>query len=179
MIEWPVVLDTERLLLRPFELDDAPDVCRLAGDREIAANTLTVPHPYEEYMAVEWIGSRSARVEEEKGVVFAIVEGSALVGAMGLDLEIEHARAELGYWIGRPSWGQGFATEAARAVIRYGFEKLSLNRIQAHHLVRNPASGRVLEKCGMRREGVARQYLRKWDEFEDIVMYSVLASDVR
>ncbi len=110
-------------------------------------------------------------------VVFALVHEAGLVGAMGLDFAPEHARAELGYWVGRPSWGQGFASEAARELVRYGFEVLGLNRIQAHHMVRNPASGRVLEKCGMQKEGVVRQYLKKWGEFEDIVMYSILASD--
>ncbi|MEN8144507.1 MAG: GNAT family N-acetyltransferase [Gemmatimonadota bacterium] len=177
MIEWPVVLRTKRLTLRPFEPGDAPDVCRLAGDREIAANTLTVPHPYEQDMASEWIeGHAPAAVAGEK-VVFALVHSSGLVGAMGLDLAPEHSRAELGYWIGRPMWGQGFASEAARELVRYGFEFLGLNRIEAHHMTRNPASGRVLENCGMRKEGVVRQHLKKWDQFEDIVLYGILASD--
>lgn len=177
MIEWPVTLRTERLTLRPFRPEDAPDVSRLAGDREIAANTLTVPHPYEVEMATEWIAGHAPVTAAGEKIVFALTHDTELIGAMGLDLEPEHARAELGYWIGRPMWGQGFASEAARALVRYGFEVLDLNRIQAHHMVRNPASGRVLENCGMQREGVVRQYLKKWGEFEDIVIYSVLASD--
>ncbi len=177
MIQWPVVLHTERLTLRPFATEDAPDVSRLAGDREIAANTLTVPHPYDEEMASEWIAGHSPSIEAGEKVVFALVHDSELVGAMGLDLAPEHSRAELGYWVGRPMWGKGFASEAAGEVVRYAFEVLGLNRIQAHHMTRNPASGRVLENCGMQREGVVRQYLKKWGEFEDIVMYSVLASD--
>ncbi len=172
-----MTLHTERLTLRPFVPQDAADVSRLAGDREIAAHTLTVPHPYEEAMASEWIAGHAPATKAGEKVVFALVHDSELVGAMGLDLAAEHARAELGYWVGRPSWGQGFASEAARELVRYGFEVLGLNRIQAHHMVRNPASGHVLENCGMQREGVVRQYLKKWGEYEDIVMYSILASD--
>ncbi len=145
MIEWPVILSTVRLTLRPFRPQDAPDVSRLAGDREVAANTLTVPHPYEEGMASEWIAGHAPAAAAGERVVFALVHEAGLVGAMGLDFAPEHARAELGYWVGRPSWGQGFASEAARELVRYGFEVLGLNRIQAHHMVRNPASGRVLE----------------------------------
>lgn len=77
-----------------------------------------------------------------------------------------------------PHWGQGFATEAARAVVRHGFETLGLNRIYAHHMTRNLSSGRVLERIGMRREGLLRQRVLKWGRFEDVVIYAVLRGDV-
>ena len=93
------------------------------------------------------------------------------------DIEPEHRQAELGFWIGRDWWGQGYAREAARAVLRFGFETLELNRISAHHLVRNPASGRVLLAIGMQREGVLRQRVRKWGKYEDVVLYAVLRAD--
>ena len=79
--------------------------------------------------------------------------------------------------MGKDWWGQGYATEAARAVLRYGFEELKLNRIYAHHMTKNPASGRVLAKIGMRREGLHRQAMRKWDVFEDVVVYAMLQQD--
>ena len=100
------------------------------------------------------------------------------MGCIGLrDIDRTHLQAELGYWIGVPYWGQGFATEAARAVVGYGFEMLGLNRIYAHHMTRNPSSGRVLERIGMRREGVLRERVLKWGRFEDVVIYAVLRSD--
>ena len=89
----------------------------------------------------------------------------------------EHDHAELGYWIGVPYWGAGYATEGARAVMQFGFETLSLNRIFASHFSRNPASGRVLQKIGMRYEGTLRRHLKKWDEYIDLECYGVLRSE--
>ena len=172
---------TGRLLLRSFEPGDAMDVWRLAGDPEIAANTTHVPHPYEAGMAEEWIGSHAARRARGEAVVFAIelVEGGELIGAIGLELAHADRRAEIGYWIGRPFWGQGYATEAAVAVTRYAFEELDLNRIHAGHFPRNPASGKVLEKIGMRPEGCRRQHVLKWDRFEDLIEYAVLREEFK
>ena len=86
---------------------------------------------------------------------------------MGLGISRAHGKGELGYWIAKDDWNRGYATEAARAVVRYAFDELGLRRVHAGHLVRNPASGRVMEKIGMRREGVWRQHILKWGEPED------------
>ena len=100
-----------------------------------------------------------------------------MIGTVGLQLRIEYKRGELGYWVGVPYWNQGYATEASAALVDYGFSELCLNRIQARHYVRNPASGRVMEKVGMRHEGLMRQHIRVRGEFEDVSMYSILSSD--
>ena len=92
-------------------------------------------------------------------------------------IDAEHSHAEMSCWVGVEWWGQGFATEAALAVLRLGFEQLKLNRIAAFHMVRNPASGRVLERIGMKREGLLRQCVRKWDRFEDVVLTAILRDD--
>ncbi len=97
-----------------------------------------------------------------------------LIGAVSLRIERDDQRAELGYWIGRPYWGQGYCTEAVRAVLSFGFQQLGLNRIYAGHFSRNPASGRVMQKAGMNCEGHLRQHTKKWDAFEDIEIYAVL-----
>ena len=172
-------IETERLLLRAFALTDAPEVQRLAGDRAIAAGTLTIPHPYPEGLAEEWIRRQLDRTEDADSVNFALErrEDGALVGSMALNVEREHDRAELGYWIGRPYWGQGFATEAGRAVVSYGFETLRLNRIYAFHFTSNPASGRVLQKIGMRREGCRRRHTLKWGEYLDNEAYGILREE--
>jgi len=169
-------LETERLILRPFELADAQEVQRLAGTREIAATTLNIPHPYEDGMAEEWIGTHQEAFEQGRGVTFAItIRGEGrLIGAISLmDIRPGH-QAELGYWIGEPYWNQGFCTEAARAVVVYGFRVLGLNRVHACHLSRNPASGRVLQKLGMAHEGRRRQHVQKWGAFEDLELYGML-----
>lgn len=171
-------LTSDRLLLRPFALADAPDVQRLAGDRDIASTTLNIPHPYEDGMAETWIGGHEERFDKGEQAAFAVVlRAGTLIGAIGLEIDQQHERAELGYWIGKPYWGQGYCTEAAEVVLHYGFEMLGLNRIQARHLARNPASGRVMQKIGMRYEGYLRQHVIKWGSFEDIELYAVLKGE--
>jgi [ribosomal protein S5]-alanine N-acetyltransferase len=136
------VLRTARLLLRPFELSDALEVRRLAGDQAVALTTLHIPHPYPEGAAEQWIASHEEKFEkgEMMDLAITLAADQALIGAIGLVLCPSHSRAELGYWIVRPFWGNGFATEAGWAVLKYGFETLRLNRIQASHFVKNPAS---------------------------------------
>jgi len=95
----------------------------------------------------------------------------------GLTLSEAHNHGELGYWIGKPFWGRGYATEAAAAVLRFGFETLQLNRIHAAFMEHNPASGRVMEKIGMSHEGTLRQHMKKWDRFYDVIKYGILKSD--
>ena len=174
-------LITARLVLRTFAPEDAQQVQRLAGAREVAATTATIPHPYPDGAAEAWIARQAAAWEEGTEATFAVVRrsGGLLVGGMGLRIAREHARAELGYWIGVPHWGRGYATEAAAAVLRYGFEELGLRRIHACHYGNNPASGRVLEKIGMSREGHLRAHILKWGEPLDVEEYAILAGEWR
>ncbi len=171
-------LETERLLLRPFELSDAPRVRELAGDKAIADTTLNIPYPYEKGMAEEWISTHQTKFETGKLVTFAIVlnETQELIGAIGLGINKMFKRAELGYWIGKPFWNNGYCTEAAHTVIKHGFSELGLHKIVATHLTRNPASGKVMEKLGMTKEGVFKEHVIRWDKFEDLVSYGILKS---
>jgi RimJ/RimL family protein N-acetyltransferase len=175
----PPVLTTARLLLRPFELSDARQVQRLAGDRDIAGMTMTIPHPYEDGMAEAWISGHRARFASGEAVTWAAVLRATgdLLGAVGLGIRREFDRAEIGYWIGKPWWGRGYCTEAARAVLAFGFGALRLGRIHACHFARNPASGRVLQKLGMAREGVLRGHVRRWHGPEDLVVYGILREE--
>ena len=172
-------IETERLTLRPFRLLDAQVVQSLAGEREISDTTMNIPHPYEDGMAEEWIRGHKSVYEAGKGITFAIVlrgDGS-LVGAIGLRIDRSFGKAELGYWVGKPFWNRGYATEATAALLAFGFEELQLNRIHAAHLARNPSSGRVMEKAGMLLEGMARQDTMKWGTYEDLVSYGLLRED--
>lgn len=171
--------ETERLILRPFELADAQEVQRLAGAREVAATTQNIPHPYEDGMAEEWIGAHQEAFEQGTGVTFAITTrgDGRLIGAISLmGIRAGH-QAELGYWIGKPYWNRGYCTEAARAVVMYGFRILGLNRVHACHVSHNPASGRVMQKLGMQHEGRRRQHVQKWGAFEDLELYGVLRGE--
>ena len=173
-------LVTPRLRLRPFALADAPDVQRLAGARAVAATTLTIPHPYPDGAATAWIGTHAAAWVSGRGAHYAVTDatgGGALVGAVSLALMPAHAGAELGYWIAEPAWGRGYATEAAAALCAYAFANLGVHRIQARHFAGNPASGRVMQKLGLRREGTLRAAVRKDGRFEDLALYAVLAPE--
>jgi RimJ/RimL family protein N-acetyltransferase len=174
----PPVLETKRLRLRPFVPTDAPVVRRLAGAREIADTTREIPHPYPEGAAETWIASHALLHEEGRALTLAVEEpGGRLIGAIGLRLHGEDRNAELGYWIAVEEWGRGYGTEAARAVLDFGFGVLGLHRIWATHFARNPASGRVMEKIGMSPEGTLRGHVRKWGRYEDLVVRAMLRSE--
>lgn len=174
-------LSGARLDLRPFSIDDAPAVQALAGAREIADTTLTIPHPYGDGVAEQWIATHAPAWAAGALASFAVVERAAgqLVGAIGLTLRPAHARAEMGYWIGVPFWNRGYATEAAELVLGFGFGELGLNRVHAQHFTRNPQSGRVMRKLGMRHEGRLRQHVRRWGSPEDLEQYGILRDEWR
>src|SRR5262249_16321912 len=149
---------------------------RLAGDREIAANTLQIPHPYPDGAAEAWIATLAPRFAAGESVAFAITRtlDGALLGSIGLDITREHERAELGYWMGKPYWGNGYCTEAARALVNYAFQSLGLNRITAGHFANNSASGCVMRNIGMNYEGHRYQEIKKWGKFEDLILYGLV-----
>lgn len=176
------VLETKRLVLRGFVASDAPAVQRLAGDRSIADTTLRIPHPYEDGVAEKWIASHRELFAQGSGVTLAIVlKGHAdPIGAISLmSISWNDSRAELGYWVGRPYWNNGFCTEAGEAVLSYAFDDLGLNRVYASHLTRNASSGRVMQKLGMKHEGRQERHVRKWGVLEDLELYGLLARDRR
>ncbi len=177
----PQELRTARLLLRSLERGDIPAIVRLAGTREIAATTLHIPHPYDSADAEDFLARMDGECRQGNAAVFAITISSngELCGACGLHVASVQQRAELGYWIGVPYWGRGFATEAARAVVEFGFNTLGLHRIHASHFAGNNASGRVLEKIGMRHEGRSREHVQKWGRFVDLENYGLLAAEFR
>lgn len=175
MPDYPEI-KTKRLLLRGFLPSDASAIQELAGAFEVAEMTLNIPHPYLDGMAETWMASHQKDFESGRDIVFAMIDlhSRQLIGAIGLIATMKFRRAELGYWVGKPFWNSGYATEASKAVIRYGFEEMQLNKIFATHMMRNPASGRVMQKIGMEQEGVLKQHALKWGEFVDLVAYGIL-----
>ncbi len=173
------VIKTDRLILRPFEVNDSPEVNKYAGDKKISSNTVSIPYPYDEEMAKEWIKGHPQRFREGKGVDYAVIqqEDQKLVGAIGLNINDTHKHAELGYWVGMPYWGKGYATEASAGLLRYGFEERHLNRIYAYYFVSNPASGRVMQNIGLQLEGRLREHIYKDGKFVDLYLYSILRAD--
>jgi [ribosomal protein S5]-alanine N-acetyltransferase len=170
-----VVLETARLKMRAYSEADIPELVPLIGTREVAATTGRIPHPY----TVEDARQFLATIETDGEVRLAIIlrDSGRLIGGIGLRLVEDHRNAELGYWLGVPYWGQGYATEAAREMLRYGFQQLGLYRIFASHFEGNTASGRILQKLGMQHEGCQRKHIRKWDRFLDSELYGILRDE--
>ncbi len=142
-------ITTPRLLLRAPQPADAGRISLLAGDFDVASMTGTIPHPYSEEMAAKWIESV---LSGEEGVVFSILRSGALIGCTGYRAFGED-HAELGYWIGKPYWGMGYATEAVAALILYAFEADGFDYLTVGHFTDNPASARVIAKFGFTPQG--------------------------
>lgn len=174
-------IKTLRLIVRPFMAADAEQVQQICGDKEIAANMRAVPYPYPEGAASYWIEQHTEFWKTGRSAIFAITlpEENRVIGAIGLELNSEDHRAELGYWIDEAFRRQGFATEATIAIVEFGFSYMGLHRISAHHLARNPASGKVMLNAGMQPEGELRGHVRKWGVFEDVVVFGILRTDQR
>lgn len=145
----PCVLETERLMLRRPTLADVKAITRLANDRRIAENSRRLPHPYSQDHAVEFVRTSAGT----RDTTFLIESNFVPVGMAGVNWG-EPGLPELGFWLGVEHWGQGFATEAARAIVDHFFEEFEVEHLFAGTRVSNPASRNVLEKCGFRWSGV-------------------------
>ncbi|HIC82103.1 MAG TPA: N-acetyltransferase [Kiloniellaceae bacterium] len=150
-------IETQRLLLRPFRAADAETVQRYAGLWDVARMTTRIPHPYPPGAAAEWICTHAAMEKENGESVFAITLDDEMVGATGLHRAEPKQdgpdTAEIGYWLAPAFWGRGLATETTRALLAHGFAQPKMSAVTSGHFTDNPASGRVLAKCGFRLSG--------------------------
>jgi [ribosomal protein S5]-alanine N-acetyltransferase len=169
-------LETERLILRKLTLDDAQDMFEYAQDSEIARLGLWQPF-YTLQDSIDDLNSVLEGYAQGKMMTWAMEhkEDRKMIGRLVLGhYEPDDARADLGYAMNRRYWGKGYATEAIRRVVKFGFEELSLNRIGAVVLPENIASIRVLEKAGLKFEGVRREFAFIGDKYCDLHCYSIL-----
>jgi RimJ/RimL family protein N-acetyltransferase len=146
----PETIETSRLELRPLAVGHAKRIALLAGDFDVARMTARIPHPYTTADARAWLDTL-----DPSEVVRGIFRGRTLVGACGYT-RAANASAEIGYWIGKPYWGRGYATESAAALVAHAFNGAGLARLTCGHLVDNAASARVIAKLGFRRFGFDR-----------------------
>ncbi len=172
------ILRTERLVLRAVERADVETITRNASDFDVVRDTLTMPHPYRIEDAHAFIDRVENGMQAGDSYVWAICDHAAdHLGSIGLHCDWKHLHAELGYVLGKHHWRRGYATEAVRAVVRFAFERTPLERLHAGYFTRNPASGRVLEKCGFVPEGLRpRMYLR-FGEWADQALVRLLKSE--
>ena len=177
------MFETERLIIRRFVLSDANDVFECCNDYDVVKTTLGIPWPYTKEMAESWIDKLAEREAEGSSYEFAIClkeNPDKIIGCIALtDVHPKAKRAEMGYWVARKYWKQGIATEAAKEMLRFGFDKLGLHSIIARYFNINPASGRVMEKCGMTYVGTIREHEFRFDQFYNVGYYEMLETDER
>ena len=166
---------TERLLLTELKAEDIKDIVEYASNKNISDSTLNLPHPYSEKDAIYWINLAHQGLKSGTNYIFAIrlKDEAKFIGGIGLGVEKRFNRAEVGYWIAEPFWGKGIATEATKAIIKFGFNELKLNKLTSSHLAKNPASGKVMQKSGMIKEGELKKHILKDSEYHNLVLYGI------
>ncbi len=170
-------LETERLILDQIKPEDIPKIVVYAGNIKITENTRSMPHPYFEEDAISWLHMLNQGFKNKDNFIFAIRTkvDEAFMGGIGLTLNVKNNRAELGYWIAEPFWNKGYTTEAVKAILKFGFEELYLNKITAEYLTTNEASGKVMIKNGMIKEGELKDHdVKKDHTIEDGLYVSLV-----
>jgi len=172
-------LTTERLRLRELSGDDIPQIVEHANNPKIAEMTLSIPYPYQEKDAKWWIDVAKKGFANKDHFIFAICPKSTntFIGGIGLEIDTPPNSAELGFWIAEPFWNQGYMTEAVLKVLSFGFQERDLTEIQAIHFLNNAASGRVMQKCGMIKEGELKEHVKKGDEYKSVVKYRLTRAE--
>ncbi|WEG12590.1 GNAT family N-acetyltransferase [Pullulanibacillus sp. KACC 23026] len=173
-----MILESERLYLQPFKVEDSPRIAELANNKELA-DILGLPHPYKLEMAQDWVASQPELISKGIEYPFAIYqkESNEIIGTITIRIDKNNNKGELGYWMGRNYWGKGYASEAVRALIFFGFNELNLNKICASALSKNKASIKVLEKNGLKKEGMLKQNRLLLGNYEDVNVYGLLKSE--
>ena len=176
-------LQTERLLLNFLSYKDIPKIIEYAANPKIADNLLSLPFPYFEEDAIFLINSANQSLKTGEAYKFAIrikkEDKLEFIGVVGLLLDINHNKAELGYWIGEPFWNKGLMSEALGKIIEFGFETLQLNKIIANHFLHNPASGKIMIKNRMIKEAEIKDHFKKGDKYLDIIQYRLTKEEYK
>lgn len=169
-------LTTERLILRGFTLQDADEVTRLCNNYNMYINTLNLPYPYTKEGALQWISSHPEVLTERLGYQYAVTlkQTGQVMGAVSVFCDERHNKGEIGYWLGEEYWNHGYATEAAARLISFCFTQLRLHRVFAYHYDFNLASGRVMEKIGMVKEGFFPDQYYKDGRYISAVAYGMI-----
>ncbi len=184
MEEFPRLV-TKRLILDQIKPADISDIVSYAGNIKIVENTRTMPHPYREEDAISWMNMANQGFKNKDNYMFAMRfrDTHAFIGGIGLTLDIQNNRAELGYWLAEGFWNLGFTTEAVQAILQFGFEELNLNKILAVYITTNAASGKVMIKNGMVKEGefkdhdIKKDHTIADDQYVSLIQYRMLKSE--
>jgi len=166
-------LHTPRLTLGQIEVSDIPTITAYASNPNVSKMLRTMPYPYAEKDAIFWLNKARTEFKKETAYIFRIGlrDRGEFVGGVGLHLKKAHQKAVIGYWIGEPFWGKGYVTEALGAVLKFGFETLNLNKIQAVYKADNTQSGKVMIKNNMVKEGEMVDDMYQNGQFYTLIQY--------
>ncbi|MFA9558258.1 GNAT family N-acetyltransferase [Evansella sp. AB-rgal1] len=173
-------IETDRLLLRIFRESDAKDVTLLCNNYNIYKNTLYLPYPYSKEDALSWIKNHLGNFHIDKSYEFAVTDKvtGKIYGAIALSNNQSFHHGEIAYWVGEDYWGNGYASEAAKAILEFAFHEKQYHKVFARCFHSNPASGKVIEKIGMKKEGILREHVKKENKYIDLVYYGILKKEV-
>ena len=166
-------LYTERLVLREYKESDLSTMVSLLNNKNITKETLNIPYPFTKEIALKRVAFVKQGFEKKTNFVFVITQRGEdqMIGQIGLHLDVDSNKAEIGYWIAESHWGKGVATEALSALLKFGFEELKLNKIFATHFLDNPASGKVLINNKMIKEGELKDHYKKDNDYMSVNQY--------
>ena len=169
-------LATERLLLRKFKMSDAQFIANLLKEKEVAATTLMLPFPCSVKKAEKMIAEFHEEEQYQKATRWAIVlkETNEVMGGLRLAPNMAFNSAEIGFWLGRPYWRNGYILEAAKKVMEFAFDKMGINRLEAHAMQENLASIELLMKLGFSKEGYHPELVIKWGLYKDVITFGLL-----
>lgn len=173
-----MTITTNRLVLRLFQQSDAEAVARLCNNYNIYKNTMYLPYPYSKEDALSWMEHHLENFSANRSYEFAITdkESGELYGAIALSNNQKSYNGEIAYWVGEEFWGKGYATEAAEAIIQFAFDEKGYHKVFARYFGSNPASGKVMQKLGMTKEGILIDHVRKDERYEDLIHYGIINS---
>lgn len=172
-------LHTARLTLRNIQDKDIPVMIELLNNPNISEHILNIPYPFGEEDAQARINFVVQGFKNQERYVFVITSTAQgeMMGQIGLHLDKDNHKAEIGYWVGEPHWGKGIATEAASAILKFGFEHLHLNKIFATHFIENPASGKVLISNGMIKEAELKDHYLHRGLYKSVNQYRLTKAE--
>ncbi len=168
---------TERLILNQPNLNDLEKISSILNTSELySKNTINIPFPYTIENAKFWVDLADNGLKNQNQYIFAIrlKENNELIGGIDLGINKQFNKAELGYWLDEKYWNKGFTTEAVKSIIQFGFKDLDLKRIFATHFDTNPSSGKVMEKAGMKKEGILKCHTYKAGVYQDHFLYAII-----
>ncbi|WP_010257021.1 GNAT family N-acetyltransferase [Myroides injenensis] len=169
-------LQTERLTLNLPQANDIPRLIEIMKNPVYSENTSNIPFPYTRENGEFWVNLAVEGLQHGKQYIFAIrlKDNPMIIGGIGLGIDQTNNRAEMGYWLDDQYWDKGIITEAAKALIQFGFDTLKLHKIFATHFTHNSASGRVMQKIGMKQEAILKEHLFKNGNYLDLISYAII-----